>query len=362
MYASSEIEETNPNILGRDYPVLVTGGAGYMASWLVKFLLEDGYKVRITVRDMDAEDKYRHLTKIAEQSKGSLEIFQADLLDPEAFKSCMSGCNIVFHTASPYLLSGVKNPQKELIDPSLEGTRNVLRAVNHAHSVRKVVFTSALSAVYGDATDINGLEAVSFDETSWNKTSNLKYQPLGFAKTVAEREAWRIHDAQSRWSLATLNPALCVGPSLTAYSQSGSIDFIRSLADGTFDSGVPDLNHAYVDVRDVAQAHIFAAQDEYSQGRFILSSEVYSMLKLSQSLQKKFGEEFRFATKTLSRRMLYFFGFTKGFTRKYVLENVGKKLQINNSKSRHELGITYKPIEEAAVGMLQFILDNNLLK
>ena len=85
MYNQEE-EEVNPNILGREFPVLVTGGSGYMASWLVKYLLEDGYKVRITVRNLDNQDKYRHLEKIAERSPGSLEVFEANLLDPKGFK------------------------------------------------------------------------------------------------------------------------------------------------------------------------------------------------------------------------------------------------------------------------------------
>ncbi|MCV9388140.1 NAD-dependent epimerase/dehydratase family protein [Reichenbachiella ulvae] len=362
MMNSPDLNEPNPHILSREFPVLVTGGAGYMASWLVKYLLEDGYKVRVTVRKLDDEDRYRHLTKIAERSKGSLELFEADLLDPEAFKNCMNGCNIVFHTASPYKTKGIKNPQKELIDPSFEGTRNVLNAVNKAHSVRKVIFTSAISAIYGDATDIKGLEVDAFTEAYWNKSSNLKYQPLGFAKTVAEREAWKIHDEQSRWKMATLNPALCIGPSLTTYSMSRSFDFIRQLADGTYEAGVPDLQYGLVDVRDVAHAHIFAAQDEYATGRFILAHEVKSMLEVATILRKKFGDSFPFPTKLLSNRMLYFFGFTKGLSRKFVMENVGKTLKIDNTKSRHELGVYYKPIDEAAIEMLDFIVDYNMLK
>ncbi|UXP33270.1 NAD-dependent epimerase/dehydratase family protein [Reichenbachiella agarivorans] len=362
MYGSPEPNELNPNILGRDFPVLVTGGAGYMASWLVKYLLEDGYKVRVTVKDMEKEDRYRHLTKIAERSKGSLEIFEANLMDPEAFKSSMMGCNIVFHTASPYITSGVKNPKTELIDPSVEGTRNVLNAVNKAHSVRKVIFTSALYAIYGDATDIIHTQEKVFNESYWNKSSTLKHLPLGFAKTVAEREAWRIHDEQTRWKMAVLNPALCLGPSLTTYSKSGSFDFIRQLADGSYASGVPNIQHGLVDVRDVAHAHIFAAQDEYATGRFMLVHETRTMLEVAKTLKQKFGSAFSLPTAELSYRMLYFFGFTKGLSRKLVIENVGKKIQFDNSKSRNELGVRYRSIDESAIEMLQFILDHNMLK
>ncbi|MGL1887193.1 MAG: NAD-dependent epimerase/dehydratase family protein [Reichenbachiella sp.] len=362
MLNNPSTEEINPNILGRDFPVLVTGGAGYMASWLVNYLLEDGYKVRVTVHNMEAEDKYRHLLKIAERTKGSLEIFEADLLDPDAFKVCMSGCNIIFHTASPYLRTGVKNPKKQLIDPSFEGTRNVLNAVNKTHSVKKVVFTSAISAIYGDASDMVHLQKEAFDEDVWNKSSNLKHLPLGFAKTVAEREAWKIHSEQDRWKMAVLNPALCIGPSLTTYSKSGSFDFIKELSNGHYSTGVPDLSVPLVDVRDVAQAHIFAAQDEYATGRFMLVKEVKTMMEIASTLKNKFGEAFPFPTKILPTKALYFLGFLQGYSRKFVVGNIGKPLAFDNTKSRHELGVYYKSVEDAAIEMLDFILDNNLLK
>lgn len=362
MFSRQEQEEVNPNILGREFPVLVTGGAGYMASWLVKYLLEDGYKVRITVRDLENQDKYRHLEKIAERSPGSLDIFEADLLAPDGFKNCMAGCNIVFHTASPYKIHGIKDPKKELIDPSFEGTRNVLEAVNKAHSVKKVIFTSAISAIYGDATDIINTGGEKFTEQFWNKSSNLKHQPLGFAKTVAEREAWRIHDEQSRWKMASLNPSLFLGPSLTSKSASGSFDFIRKISDGSYKNGVPNVKYGLVDVRDVAHAHIFAAQDEYATGRFMLVSEVKSMLEIAKILREQYGEEFDFPQKEISKRLLYFFGFAQGYSRKWVVENVGQSLEFDNTKSRHELGVYYKPVSEAACEMLKFILENNMLK
>lgn len=361
MLQQVEEEEINPHILCRELPVLVTGGAGFMASWLVKYLLEDGYKVRVTIRDMNNEDKYKHLQKIAEKARGSLDLFEADLLKPDGFKAAMYGCNIVFHTASPYLLSGIKDPQKQLIDPSFEGTRNVLEMVNKTSSVRKVIFTSAVSAIYGDISDIATTKEHTFTEEYWNKSSNLKHQPLAFSKTVAEREAWRIHDEQSRWKMVALNPAIILGPSLTNNSKSGSFDFIKKIANGTYKTGVPNVQYGFVDVRDVAQAHIFAAQDQYAEGRFMLISETKSMLDIANTLYAKFGETFPFPRKLFPTKMLYFFGFTKGFSRKFVVENVDKELKFDNKKSRHEIGVYYKPVDEAACETLQFLLDHNML-
>ncbi len=103
-------------------PVLVTGGNGYIASWLVKRLLERGFDVRATVRDPADPRKTEHLLAMAEESSGTLSLFRADLLEPGAFDRAMAGCAIVFHTASPVVVRGVENPVRELIEPATQGT------------------------------------------------------------------------------------------------------------------------------------------------------------------------------------------------------------------------------------------------
>lgn len=106
--------------------VLVSGGSGYVASWIVKKLLEEGHIVHTTVRNKEKTDKYQHLLDIERNSDGELKIFEADLLKEGSFKDAMKGCEFVFHTASPFFISGIKDAQKQLIEPALQGTRNVL--------------------------------------------------------------------------------------------------------------------------------------------------------------------------------------------------------------------------------------------
>ena len=145
-------------------PVLVTGGTGYLASWIIKQLLDEGREVRTTVRNLAQKDKYAHLTKIAVTSNGALQFFEADLLHPGSFSEAMKDCELVIHTASPFIISGVKNAQKELIEPALEGTRNVLDSVNKTDSVKRVVLTSSVVAIYGDSVDIAKTENGIFTE------------------------------------------------------------------------------------------------------------------------------------------------------------------------------------------------------
>lgn len=362
MIYDQQLEELPMEVLNKRTPVLVTGGAGYIASWLVKFLLEDGYKVKITVRDREKVDNYGHLTKIAESSPGSLLVFEADLMKEGSFDHAMTGCNIVFHTASPFLTSGVKNAKSQLVDPALKGTQNVLASVNKSKHVKRVVLTSSVMAIYGDASDINATANEIFTEADWNKSSSLKHQPYAFSKTIAEKEAWKWHDAQDNWKLSVMNPGFVMGPSLTAQSKSGSLDFILKMSNGKYKSGVPSLYFGLVDVRDVAQAHIFAAQNQQAAGRHILVNETMSMLEMAKVLSRSFGENFPFPRKELSKNILYLFGFTQGLSWKYVTENVGIEIHFDNTRSKEILGVNYRSTEDSITELLTQIINTNLMK
>ena len=101
--------------------VLVTGATGYIASWIVKFLLEDGHTVHAAIRDKKNKTKTKHLSEIASKSKGVLKFLESDLLKDGSYEEAMENCEIVFHTASPFIMDS-KNPKTEVIDPDVEGT------------------------------------------------------------------------------------------------------------------------------------------------------------------------------------------------------------------------------------------------
>ena len=131
-------------------PVLVTGATGYVAGVLIQQLLEKGLTVHGTVRDPSKTDRFEYLQKIADASPGTIKFFKGDLLAPGSFDEAMSGCSTVFHTASPFTME-VKDPQKDLIDPAVLGTENVLNSANKTPTVKRVVVTSSCAAAYSDA-------------------------------------------------------------------------------------------------------------------------------------------------------------------------------------------------------------------
>ena len=348
--------------IDRSTPVLVTGANGYIASWLVKYLLEDGIDVHATVRDPSNDTKVGHLKQIAKDSPGTLTLFAADLLDDGSFDEAMAGCELVFHTASPFVITGIKDPQKDLVDPAVHGTRNALDSANRVSSVKRVVLTSSVVSVYGDAADprLDGSDV--FTEDDWNTTSSLSHQPYSFSKVEAERAAWDIAGAQDRWDLVVINPGFVLGPSLTTASNSASFSTMKQLVDGTMRFGAPPLELGVVDVRDVAQAHIKAGFTPEASGRNICVSRSMTMLEMGRALAGEFGRRYPFPRNELPKAMVWLAAPTAGLTRKYVAGNMGHPLKFDNRRARDELGVAFRPPETTVIEHFQQLIDDGIVR
>ena len=123
--------------------VAVTGVSGYIGSEVVKQLLEKGYTVRGTVRSKSNTSKVQHLLTLSDALPGTLELFEADLLKAGDFDEVVRGADFVLHTASPFFTES-SDPQKDLIDPAVNGTSNVLTAAGKA-GIKRVVVTSSVA-------------------------------------------------------------------------------------------------------------------------------------------------------------------------------------------------------------------------
>ena len=342
-------------------PVLVTGGTGYLASWIIKILLDDGHEVHTTVRNLSQKDKFAHLTAIAVKSKGVLQFFEADLLRKGSFAEAMKGCELVIHTASPFVISGVKNGQKELVEPALEGTRNGLDSVNATESVQRVVLTSSVVAVYGDAVDLAKTEKGIFTEEHWNFSSTADHQPYSYSKTVAEKLAWEMAGKQSRWDLLTINPGFIMGPSLSKRKDSTSIDIMIQLTSGKFRTGVPSGKMGIVDVRDTAKAHILAGFSTTASGRHICVADHRDFLDFANVIRinhPQYPLPKSYVPKWLFSLIAPFIG----FTRKYVRLNVGIDLNFDNSYIRKDLNLEFIPFEKTISDHFEQLLNDGIIK
>lgn len=352
-------------IIDKTKPVLITGASGYIANWIIKYLLEAGCTVHGTVRNPDSETSVGPLQKIAaEAPQGTLKLFKAELLDEGSFDAAIAGCEVVIHTASPFVVRGFKDPEQALIKPAVEGTRNVLEAANRTDSVKRVVLTSSVAAVFGDNADLRKNPRGVFNEEDWNFSSSLTHQPYSYSKFLAEKEAWKIHDAQSRWHLVTINPSMVGGPALTQYSHSTSIDTLRSLGNGRLWPGVPQMSLGWVDVRDVARAHVEAAFRPDAEGRHIISNGEPTMLEVATILKKHFGNQYRFPFFELPKIIVKWFGRLMDASAKprFIEQNVGHPLKFDNSRSIERLGLQYDPLEQTFIDHFQQLIDDGLIR
>ncbi|XP_077241704.1 NAD(P)-binding Rossmann-fold superfamily protein [Tasmannia lanceolata] len=248
--------------------VCVTGASGYIASWLVKLLLNKGYTVKATVRDLNDPKKTEHLRSL-DGGTERLHLFRANLLEDGAFDAVVDGCEGVFHTASPFY-HAVTDPQAELIDPAVKGTLNVLGSCAKASSVKKVVVTSSMAAVAYNRKPRT--PDVVVDE-SWFSDPELCKETKSWyvlSKTLAEEAAWKFVK-ENKIDMVTVNPAMVIGPLLQP-TLNTSAAVVLDLINGkpTF----PNATFGWVHVKDVAYAHILAYEVSSASGRYCLVDRV----------------------------------------------------------------------------------------
>lgn len=250
---------------------LVTGATGFVASEITAQLLRKGWTVRGTVRRTD-DPRSKALVALAAALPGSLTMHAANLLHEGAFDALVAGADYVFHVASPFFIAS-QDPHTDLITPAVAGTINVLSAVARAGKgrVKRVVLTSSVAAVHGEyaAAPVNGGDLYS--EADWNGTSSIDNgQAYHASKVQAEQEAWKLATAHGI-DLITILPNFVLGPPLLAGAEGTSVGFMRDIVEGTAappaGAGAPII----ADVRDVARAHVLAAEAEGASGRYIVS-------------------------------------------------------------------------------------------
>eukprot|EP01136_Pigoraptor_vietnamica_P035823 Opistho-1_new@101572 len=341
--------------------VCVTGAAGYIASHVVQQLLAKGYRVRGTVRNVN-DEKLKFLREIGANAEENarLELVEADLLKEGSFDKTVEGCDVVMHTASPFLLGKVSKPQEQLVDPAVKGTTNVLNAVAKAPTVKRVILTSSTVAIYGNPGE-RGIGHV-FTEDDWNISSKLDTDPYSLSKRLAEEAAWELAKKQSQYDLVTINPSLVFGPSLSGRTDSQSVQLFDAYFNGKYRTGVANLVFGIVDVRDVARAHILAMETPSAKGRYITSGGSYSMLEIADKLRAKYGNKYPLPCSTVPKFLLYIVGpIIGGISWDFISNNVNIPTLFDNSKSKRELALDYTPIETTLIDMAESLMDKGVI-
>lgn len=270
---------------------MVTGASGYLATELVKQLLEKGYEVRATVRSVSAKEKVRHLESLGEALPGKLVLCEGDLLKPGSFDEAVKGADYVFHTASPFVAGQPEDPDKFFVKPAVEGTKNVLSSVaKHKDTVKRVVLTSSFAAIVKpEGGPANGKV---YTPEEWNTETTLETGAYRFSKVQAERAAWDFCN-QKGIDLVTICPTYILGPVTSNRIDAQSVKNFIDVLEGRSENGKPaaPLMMWQIDVRDVARAHVRAAELPQAKGRYLVSVEMTTTPReVSDLLNARFPE------------------------------------------------------------------------
>ena len=333
--------------------VLVSGGSGYIAGFLIRQLVAEGWMVHTTVRSLAKEGAVHTLLAV---DNSRLRFFAADLNADAGWAQAMAGCSHVAHVASP-LPAGVPKDADELIVPARDGALRALRAAKAA-GVKRFVMTSSVAAIsYGRGRGVH-----HFTEADWTDLSKPGLSPYIQSKTVAERAA-RDWVAQEGGSIeyCSINPSVVLGP-VWSRDYSASLVIVKKLLDGSM-GATPDVGFGIVDVRDVADLHVRALKAPDMAGeRFIASGRFMKLREIAEVLRAQLGVD---AHKVTTRNVPDWLVRIAAHFNPLAKAVVGELGNVRNQDASHAkavLGWQTRPVEQSIVDSARSLIELGIVK
>jgi nucleoside-diphosphate-sugar epimerase len=330
--------------------VLLTGGSGFVAAHCVETLLRRGHSVVFTVRSTEKGDKILHNHSGTPKSKLSYVIVK-DIAVENAFDEAVKSdppFEGVLHTASPFHFN-IVDPKKDFLDPAILGTTGILKSLKkHAPSVRRVVLTSSFASIFqANAGPNHVYSEKDWNSVTWEEALNNRSQVYRGSKTFAERAAWDfVENEKPNFTLATIMPPLVLGPIVSYLNDLDSINTSSKttlrLLKGEFKDGpISEDRSMWVDVRDVADAHVLALETDDAQGkRFFVVGGYYSNADIARIIRDGFPE--------YKDRLPGDLGEEKA--------DDGRR-GYDVSRSKEVLGLEYRPLKGAIVDLVKSLKD-----
>jgi dihydroflavonol-4-reductase len=341
----------------QDKKVLLTGVSGFLGSHTAIQLLNKGYRVTGTLRNMDKAGALKEVIAAHTPHVQNLGFAEADLLDGMVWDKLAKGMDCIMHIASPFPREQPKN-EMELIGPAKEGTLNVLNAAQK-NGVKRVVLTSSIaSIIYGKEKDKrNG----TFNENHWTDENNYRdTSPYVRSKTIAEKSAWEFVGKQgNKLELTVVCPGAVLGPVLEKDYGTSAILVVKLLDGST--PALANLGYEIADVRSVAQLHILAMESERAANhRYVATAQYMSMYEIANVLREKYPDR-KIPSLVMPNFLIRFYSIFEKELKPYLFE-LGTKRVVENSKPLNELGWKPIPAEEAVLSCADSVLKMVLTK
>ena len=330
--------------------LLVTGASGFIGTHCIVELLNNGYQVKGTMRNLDRAEQIRDVLKNHTERADSIEFVKAELTDAFSWEEAMNGCSGVLHIASPVPVVQPKNAD-EVIVPAREGALNILRAEKKL-GVSRVVMTSSVSAVWGKGREGSRM----YSESDWTHTDDPDQSPYSLSKTFAEKAAWEFVEENGTPELSVINPSFVFGPALES-DYGSSLEILYKILKGKYPM-VPKLGFEIVDVRDVAALHRLAYESPDAIGRRFLCSSGFRWLKdMSIFIRDKFPEyREKISVREMPNLLFKIISFFDGSVARFV-PYLEIKREMDISPAREVLGWDPRSPEESIKSGARSLID-----
>lgn len=331
--------------------ILVTGASGFIGTHTVIDLLNNGYEVRGTIRDLNRATDLKKLFSANTKYLDNLELVEASLTETVCWEKAVEGCDGVFHIASPVPIEQPNNPD-QLIIPAREGVLNVLKAAADA-KIKRVVLTSSIAAV---SANPNAGEII-LSEADWSDPMFPTINAYGLSKTLAEKAAWDFTN-EKEIELIAINPVMVLGPALEP-DYGSSLEALALLMNGRYPL-LPKLSMGIVDVRDVATLHRLAFERADAGSRLLCSHGHMSLLEIATLLAREIPSLGR----TLPRHELPSFVFRVLAKFNRVVATIAPdldKIVEYDCGPAFELGWQPRPIEEAIICGATSLIEHGVI-
>jgi nucleoside-diphosphate-sugar epimerase len=252
----------------------------------------------------------------------------------------------VLHTASPFHFN-IEDPKRDLLDPAIIGTTGILKSIHaHAPTVKRVVITSSFASILNATSHEKTYSEKHWNPITWDEATSNPGNGYRGSKTFAEKAAWDfVAQQKPNFDISTICPPLVTGPVVHYFNSLESINTSNqrtlNMITGKMKSGLtPSGVYIWVDVRDVADAHVFALEKpDAGNKRFFVTEGYFSNGEIAQIIKEEFPEyKDKLPDNLESDRPEDVYGY-------------------DNSRSREVLGLKYRPLKGAIVDLVKSLKE-----